>query len=138
MVLKNISVKILPGEKVGVIGRTGAGKSSLVNALFRFAKFSGKILIDDLNINEISLSNLRNNLSIISVSFIFHWLLFSIKTTIHYRLKQEPSLFAGTLRSNLDPFNKYLDKDIWKALEQVNIVFKILTIRRNIYLSCSK
>ncbi len=67
-VLKNISVKILPGEKVGIIGRTGAGKSTLVNAIFRFAKFSGQILIDDLDINEISLSNLRNNLAIISVN----------------------------------------------------------------------
>lgn len=66
-VYKNLSVEINPGEKVGVVGRTGAGKSSLLQTLFRFGQYDGNIFIDDIDIKTISLYNLRNNIAIIPV-----------------------------------------------------------------------
>lgn len=66
-VLKGISLEIRPGEKVGIVGRTGAGKSSFFQAIFRMYEPSGKILIDGVDITQISLNNLRNNLTIIPV-----------------------------------------------------------------------
>lgn len=76
-ILKNISVDIQSGSKVGIVGRTGAGKSSLITALFRFAHIEGLIEIDGINIQTISLASLRSNISIIP---------------------QNPVLFSGTLR----------------------------------------
>lgn len=96
-VLKGISFKVQPREKVGIIGRTGAGKSSLMQALFRMVEAEeGEILIDGVNIREIGLRDLRSKLAIIP---------------------QDPTLFTGTIRTNLDPFNQYQDADLWRALE---------------------
>jgi ABC-type multidrug transport system fused ATPase/permease subunit len=103
-VLKNLTFRIAPGEKIGIVGRTGAGKSSIVQALFRIAEPNGSILIDGVDIKTIDLSDLRKQLSIIP---------------------QEPVLFTGTVRSNLDPFNQYEDKLLWSALEQVFNYLKI-------------
>ncbi|KAJ3655115.1 hypothetical protein Zmor_014255 [Zophobas morio] len=99
-VLKNLSFTILPQEKVGIVGRTGAGKSSLINAIFQLTETDGAILIDGINITEIGLHDLRSNISIIP---------------------QEPVLFSGTMRKNLDPFDDYSDADLWKALEDVEL-----------------
>ncbi|CAH1958892.1 unnamed protein product [Acanthoscelides obtectus] len=99
-VLNNLTFKIKPKQKVGIVGRTGAGKSSLISALFRLADVEGKILIDGISTADIPLKALRSNIAIIP---------------------QEPVLFSGTLRSNLDPLNVYQDAELWNALEQVEL-----------------
>ncbi|XP_068628985.1 ATP-binding cassette subfamily C member 4-like [Battus philenor] len=99
-VLKNLNVVIESGWKVGVVGRTGAGKSSLISALFRLAPIDGNVYIDDVETGSIALKELRSKIAIIP---------------------QEPVLFSASLRYNMDPFDKYTDADIWKALEQVEL-----------------
>ncbi|KAG5885795.1 hypothetical protein JTB14_031512 [Gonioctena quinquepunctata] len=99
-VLKNLNFSVYPGEKVGIVGRTGAGKTSLISALFRLTPTEGSIFIDGLDTNAIGLSDLRKNISIIP---------------------QEPVLFSASMRYNLDPFNEFEDDEIWKALKQVEL-----------------
>ncbi|XP_076452886.1 ATP-binding cassette sub-family C member 9-like [Babylonia areolata] len=100
-VLSNASFVINPGEKVGVCGRTGSGKSSTVLALFRVLTISdGEILIDDTNISHVPLHHLRSRLAIIP---------------------QDPILFSGTLRFNLDPDHRWSDDRLWQALESVQM-----------------
>ncbi|XP_037829737.1 multidrug resistance-associated protein 4 isoform X2 [Kryptolebias marmoratus] len=100
LVLKNISATFQPGEKVGIVGRTGAGKSSLVSALFRLAEPQGKIYIDGVATSEIGLHDLRQKMSIIP---------------------QDPVLFTDTVRKNLDPFYQHTDEELWRALEEVQL-----------------
>lgn len=101
LVLQGITFSVAGGEKVGIVGRTGAGKSSLTLALFRIIEASGgKILIDGQDIAKMGLHTLRGRLTIIP---------------------QDPVLFSGTLRMNLDPFEKYSDDEIWKALENAHL-----------------
>lgn len=98
LVLKDVSFTIKGGERVGVVGRTGAGKSSVTLALFRILEAaSGRILIDGIDISKIGLHDLRSVVSIIP---------------------QDPQLFEGSLRSNIDPTNVSSDADIWQALAQ--------------------
>jgi ABC-type multidrug transport system fused ATPase/permease subunit len=97
--LQHISLTIESGEKIGIVGRTGAGKSSLIQTLFRMGTLvDGHITIDDVDIATIGLDDLRRRISIIP---------------------QDPVLFTGTMRSNLDQFGDYSDAEIWHALEQV-------------------
>jgi len=99
--LKKISFKVNPGERVGVVGRTGAGKSSLTLALFRIIEaVEGSIYIDDIEVSKLGLYDLRSRLTIIP---------------------QDPVLFTGTLRLNLDPFEKHSDQEIWQSLELAHL-----------------
>ncbi|KAK3775938.1 hypothetical protein RRG08_000349 [Elysia crispata] len=101
LVLKDVSFTVEPGQKVGIVGRTGAGKSSLTVALFRMIEASGgAILIDDLDISTIGLHDLRAGLTI---------------------LPQDPILFSGTVRFNLDPFEIHSDAAIWEALGHAHL-----------------
>ncbi|XP_060602685.1 multidrug resistance-associated protein 1-like [Ruditapes philippinarum] len=97
LTLKGISCQIRSGEKVGIVGRTGAGKSSLALSLFRLIESAGgAIIIDGQNIGDIGLHDLRSKLTI---------------------LPQDPVLFSGTLRENLDPFGRYDEHLLWEALK---------------------
>ncbi|KAL9479999.1 hypothetical protein ACSS6W_004785 [Trichoderma asperelloides] len=101
-VLKGVSFNVKNNERVGVIGRTGAGKSSLTLALFRFLEArSGTVLIDGVDISKIDLHSLRSRLAIIP---------------------QDPVLFSGTVRSNLDPFNERTDEELHESLHRVHLV----------------
>ncbi|XP_067039421.1 multidrug resistance-associated protein 1-like isoform X2 [Acropora muricata] len=101
LVLKNLNFVINPAEKVGIVGRTGAGKSTLTLALFRILeRAGGRIVIDGIDISQIGLYDLRSRLTIIP---------------------QEPVLYSGSLRMNLDPFDKHSDEELWSALEVSNL-----------------
>ncbi|XP_047948390.1 ABC transporter C family member 2-like [Salvia hispanica] len=107
-VLHGISFSISPSDKVGIVGRTGAGKSSMLNALFRMVEVEkGRILIDDYDVSKFGLLDLRKVLGIIP---------------------QSPVLFSGTVRFNLDPFNEHNDADLWESLERAHLKD---VIRRN-------
>ncbi|KAL7945402.1 hypothetical protein V8C42DRAFT_323034 [Trichoderma barbatum] len=101
-VLRGISLKINPKEKVGIVGRTGAGKSSLTLAIFRALEAdSGNIIIDGIDISKIGLQDLRENITIVP---------------------QDPTLFMGTIRTNLDPFDQYTDEEVFEALRRVQLI----------------
>uniref|UniRef100_A0A8D1DIN9 Multidrug resistance-associated protein 1 n=1 Tax=Sus scrofa TaxID=9823 RepID=A0A8D1DIN9_PIG len=101
LVLKHINVTIDGGEKVGIVGRTGAGKSSLTLGLFRINESAeGEIVIDDVNIAQIGLHDLRFKITIIP---------------------QDPVLFSGSLRMNLDPFSQYSEEEVWTSLELAHL-----------------
>ncbi|KAI9813022.1 MAG: hypothetical protein M1832_006413 [Thelocarpon impressellum] len=101
-VLRSVSFHIRPLEKVGIVGRTGAGKSSLALALFRGLEAEeGKILVDDVDIGLIGLQDLRESVTIVP---------------------QDPTLFTGTIRSNLDPFGIFTDEEIFAALRRVHLI----------------
>ncbi|KAL5020047.1 hypothetical protein ScPMuIL_002939 [Solemya velum] len=101
LVLRGISFEVHGGEKVGIVGRTGAGKSSLTLSLFRLIEAAGgRILIDGVDVAEIGLHDLRSKVTI---------------------LPQDPVIFSGSLRMNLDPFGCYDDSDIWQSLECAHI-----------------
>uniref|UniRef100_A0AAR5QIW3 ABC transmembrane type-1 domain-containing protein n=1 Tax=Dendroctonus ponderosae TaxID=77166 RepID=A0AAR5QIW3_DENPD len=98
--IRDLDVEIQPGEKIGIVGRTGAGKSSLVATLFRLAPIEGAVEIDGLNTGKVGLRALRSSISIIP---------------------QVPTLFSASLRYNLDPFEKCADDELWKAVERVEL-----------------
>ncbi|KAI7862036.1 P-loop containing nucleoside triphosphate hydrolase protein [Spinellus fusiger] len=101
-VLKDLSFKVNPSEKIGVVGRTGSGKSTLALSFFRFIEASkGSIIIDNIDIRHIGTEDLRSNLTIIP---------------------QDPTLFSGSIRSNMDPFDQFTDEDIFAALRRVQLL----------------
>lgn len=99
-VLKNLTFTVEPKEKVGIVGRTGAGKSSTISALFQLYDLEGSIAIDGVETTKLPLDMVRSKISIIP---------------------QEPVLFSGPIRKNLDPFEEYSDQMLWDALEQVEL-----------------
>eukprot|EP00050_Salpingoeca_kvevrii_P019493 m.86620 g.86620 ORF g.86620 m.86620 type:complete len:1342 (+) comp8438_c0_seq2:3-4028(+) len=99
-VLKGVTFETRPGEKVGIVGRTGAGKSSLLAALFRLSPTTGSMYIDHIDTSKIIRQDLRSQISVIP---------------------QDPILFSGSLRYNLDPFQRHSDDAIWLALEHVQL-----------------
>ena len=101
LILKNINLEIKPGEKIGVVGRTGSGKSTMLLCLFRILEANqGKILIDDIDISKVGLEILRQSLTIIP---------------------QEPILLEGNIRDNVDPSKTFNDKEILKLLNEVGL-----------------
>ncbi|KAK4879942.1 hypothetical protein RN001_008088 [Aquatica leii] len=99
-VLKNLCFDILDKEKIGIVGRTGAGKTSIISALFRMYDFDGTITIDNVDIKTLSINNLRSKISIIP---------------------QDPILFSGTIRTNLDPYSEHSDEVLWASLDKVKM-----------------
>lgn len=101
LVLNGLTASVGRGERIGIVGRTGAGKSSIITALFRLVELEGgSISIDGIDIATVDLSTLRRNLAVVP---------------------QDPTLFRGTIRSNLDPFSQHKDLDLWHALRQTGL-----------------
>ncbi|XP_028841265.1 multidrug resistance-associated protein 1 [Denticeps clupeoides] len=116
--LKEITLTVKEREKVGIVGRTGAGKSSLALGIFRILEAAkGEILIDGVNIAEIGLHELRSRITIIP---------------------QDPVLFSGSLRMNLDPFDEYSDEEVWRALELAHLKHFISGLPDKLYHQCSE
>ncbi|XP_060079358.1 ATP-binding cassette sub-family C member 5-like [Ylistrum balloti] len=110
--LRGVSFDVLPREKIGIVGRSGSGKSSLGVALFRLVEAdSGTIFIDKMDISSIGLDDLRSKLAIIP---------------------QDPVLFVGTVRYNLDPFQQYTDPQLWDALEKCHIKETIVSLEQQL------
>ncbi|XP_040885254.1 ATP-binding cassette sub-family C member 3 isoform X2 [Toxotes jaculatrix] len=118
LVLRNLTLNVKGGEKIGIVGRTGAGKSSMTLCLFRLLEAAaGEITIDEVKISEIGLHDLRSKLTIIP---------------------QEPVLFSGTLRMNLDPFEQCSDEEVWKALEHSHLHKFVSNQPAKLELECSE
>ncbi|KAK0045854.1 multidrug resistance-associated protein 1-like isoform X1 [Biomphalaria pfeifferi] len=118
LVLRGVTCEFKAGEKIGIVGRTGAGKSSLTIALFRLIEAdSGSITIDGIRLSAIGLFDLRSKLTI---------------------LPQDPVIFSGTLRMNLDPFNEHSDDLLWSALEHAHLKAYVDTLPQKLNYECGE
>ncbi|KAK2857444.1 hypothetical protein Q7C36_005363 [Tachysurus vachellii] len=116
--LKGISLRIQEREKIGIVGRTGAGKSSLALGIFRILEAAkGEIYIDGMNIAKLGLHDLRSRITIIP---------------------QDPVLFSGSLRMNLDPFDAYSDEEVWNALELAHLKHFVSGLPDKLNYECSE
>ena len=111
-VLKNLSFSIEAEEKIGIVGRTGAGKSSLVAALLRMPEPAGLISLDGLDVQQFNLPSYRSRISVIP---------------------QDPILFSGMLRANLDPTGRFKDSEVWNALEAVHMRALVSELEGQLY-----
>lgn len=121
-VLRDLNFAIQQNERIGIVGRTGAGKSSIISSIFRLYDVSGKILIDDIDTKTLNLKFLRERIAIIP---------------------QDPILFAGTIRTNLDPFNEFGDEELWNAINMVGLKSSIESLEMRVssnvsYFSCGQ
>lgn len=116
-VLKNLTFDIEPRSKVGFIGRTGAGKSTITYAFFRLYPIKGSLLIDGEDVRELNLKVLRENISIIP---------------------QDPLIFPGSIRCNMDPYNNFKDGEIWNVLEEVKMKGAIKSLDCRNFVGLSK
>uniref|UniRef100_A0A3P9D7X5 Multidrug resistance-associated protein 1 n=1 Tax=Maylandia zebra TaxID=106582 RepID=A0A3P9D7X5_9CICH len=118
LAIRNITISINGGEKVGIVGRTGAGKSSLTLGLFRIIEAAeGQIFIDGVDIAKLGLHELRSRITIIP---------------------QDPVLFSGSLRMNLDPFDSYTDEEVWRALEFSHLKTFVSSLPNKLNHDCSE
>lgn len=118
LVLKDVDFTVEPGEKVGIVGRTGAGKSSLTMALFRLMEAaSGNIIIDGIDIATLGLHQIRSSITIIP---------------------QDPVIFSGNLRMNLDPFEQYSDHQLWQALEHSHLKDYVCSLADGLSHECTE
>ena len=111
-VLRDFNLDVQPKEKIGIVGRTGAGKSSLVAALFRMPDPQGQVFIDGVDLGTIDIQAVRRSMAVIT---------------------QDPVLFAGSLKKNLDPFNRFPDQAIWTALDEVQLMKKVSKLDGQLY-----
>ncbi|XP_044142673.1 multidrug resistance-associated protein 1-like [Bufo gargarizans] len=113
LALRDVTFKLHETEKLGIVGRTGAGKSTLTNCLFRILERSGgRIVIDGIDISTIGLHDLRSKLNIIP---------------------QDPVLFSGTVQMNLDPLEKHSDADLWEALDMCHLKNFVQSLPKKLY-----
>lgn len=110
--LDSLDIRIRPKEKVGVAGRVRSGKTAFVNALMRMPEASGQIVIDELAIGNLNLQASRRGVTVIN---------------------RKPVIISGTVRVNLDPFNKFTDKDLWTVLEKVSLKLWVESLPRQLY-----
>ncbi|XP_042475794.1 ABC transporter C family member 3-like isoform X2 [Macadamia integrifolia] len=112
LILRDLTFTFPGGMKIGIVGRTGSGKSTLVQAIFRMLEpEAGQIMIDGINISKIGLHDLRSRLSI---------------------MPQDPTMFEGSLRSNIDPLEEYTDEQIWKALDRCQLGDKVRKMEKKL------
>ncbi|CAB3995977.1 multidrug resistance-associated 4-like [Paramuricea clavata] len=115
-VLKDLSFEINPAEKIGIVGRTGAGKSSLVAALMRIGDIEGNIIIDSVGIEDLNILSTRQRISVIS---------------------QSPVLFNGTIRENMNPTGELDDSEIWNVLDQMQLGILVGSLPKKLDSECT-
>lgn len=126
-VLKDISFDIKPNQRIGIVGRTGAGKSSIISTLFRLYNFEGTISIDGVDTKTIALDYLRGKISIIPQDPLLFQGEFQPEMANSGQF--ELCLFSsGTIRQNIDPYSNYTDDEIWSTLEMVHMKDHIHTL----------